>query len=308
MIGKMGTSVAALTALAMTVKLLSAIFISKERTLMDRQNLQDLLNAFIIAITIIVVAVPEGLPLAVTISLAFSVAEMADLGNLVRRLSASETMGGANEICTDKTGTLTQNKMTVQALYINDHVVDGDKYGRLMETPTGELLVQSVLYNSSAYVGDKENGLTKRMEKTAIGNVTECGLINYLMKSEVPCEELISHRKQPGFMLFEIPFNSARKRATSVVRLPNGDVRVFAKGAPEIVIGFCDKYHSAEGRVVDLDEKKKKSMLSNQVKQFASKCYRTLLIAYVDYSKAHWEMLESKSKGFEEVEDKEIVE
>jgi Ca2+ transporting ATPase len=80
---------------------------------MEQENLTELLNAFIIAVTVIVVAVPEGLPLAVTISLAFSVSEMSDLGNLVRRLHASETMGGADEICTDKTGTLTQNKMTV---------------------------------------------------------------------------------------------------------------------------------------------------------------------------------------------------
>jgi P-type E1-E2 ATPase len=72
-----------------------------------------ILNAFIIAITVIVVAVPEGLPLAVTISLAFSVSKMFKENNLVRKLHASETMGGADEICSDKTGTLTQNKMTV---------------------------------------------------------------------------------------------------------------------------------------------------------------------------------------------------
>lgn len=107
MIGKMGGSVAALTFMAMIIKLLVTIFLYKDRALLDSQNLSDLLNAFIIAVTIIVVAVPEGLPLAVTISLAFSVSEMAQLGNLVRRLSASETMGGANELCTDKTGTLT---------------------------------------------------------------------------------------------------------------------------------------------------------------------------------------------------------
>ena len=77
------------------------------------------LNAFIIAVTVIVVAVPEGLPLAVTLSLAFSVSQMFKENNLVRKLHASETMGGANEICTDKTGTLTQNRMTVQGLFLN---------------------------------------------------------------------------------------------------------------------------------------------------------------------------------------------
>ena len=140
MIGKMGGSVAALTFIAIVVKLLCTIFLYKERTLSDPQNLTDLLNAFIIAVTIIVVAVPEGLPLAVTISLAFSVSEMANMGNLVRRLSASETMGGANEICTDKTGTLTQNNMTVQAFYVNNTVINGDKWADINSTQTCDLV------------------------------------------------------------------------------------------------------------------------------------------------------------------------
>lgn len=84
------------------------------------ENLSHIVNYIIIAITVIVVAVPEGLPLAVTISLAFSVMKMKKENNLVRKLEASETMGGANEICTDKTGTLTLNKMTVKEFYTCD--------------------------------------------------------------------------------------------------------------------------------------------------------------------------------------------
>ena len=106
-IGKVGGSVAALTFIALIVRMLCEVYLYKQRPLMAPENLTAVLNAFIIAVTVIVVAVPEGLPLAVTISLAYSVSEMADLGNLVRRLDASEVMGGANEICTDKTGTLT---------------------------------------------------------------------------------------------------------------------------------------------------------------------------------------------------------
>ena len=98
MIGKLGGSVAALTFIALIVRMLCTVYLYKQRSISDPQNLTDILNAFIIAVTVIVVAVPEGLPLAVTISLAFSVSEMADLGNLVRRLHASETMGGAGEI------------------------------------------------------------------------------------------------------------------------------------------------------------------------------------------------------------------
>lgn len=89
--------------------------------LFSPQALKELLNFFIIAVTIIVVAVPEGLPLAVTIALAYSVGKMKDENNLVRWLSACETMGGANTICSDKTGTLTENRMTVTNLFIEEN-------------------------------------------------------------------------------------------------------------------------------------------------------------------------------------------
>ena len=119
-IGKLGLYCAILTFIAMSIRLLCKIFLAHTRTLDDGQNIMDVLDAFIIGLTVVVVAVPEGLPLAVTISLAFSVGAMADKHNLVKKLHASETMGNANEICTDKTGTLTQNKMTVMEAYFED--------------------------------------------------------------------------------------------------------------------------------------------------------------------------------------------
>jgi P-type E1-E2 ATPase len=92
---------------------------------MHVDTLNELIGYLIIAITVIVVAVPEGLPLAVTISLAYSVMKMKEEKNLVRKLEASETMGGANEICTDKTGTLTKNQMTVKEFYAEGKVFVG---------------------------------------------------------------------------------------------------------------------------------------------------------------------------------------
>ncbi len=117
-IGKVGLYSAILTFMVLMIRLMISIFIQNKVALMDFKNVTAVLNAFIIAVTVIVVAVPEGLPLAVTISLAFSVSKMYKENNLVRSLHAAETMGGANEICTDKTGTLTQNRMSVQALYM----------------------------------------------------------------------------------------------------------------------------------------------------------------------------------------------
>ena len=114
-----------------------------------------ILNFFIIAVTVIVVAVPEGLPLAVTISLAFSVSKMFAEHNLVRRLHASETMGGAHEICSDKTGTLTQNNMTVMALYVSGESTFGSVNIGLNSDKNIAILTESVIYNSSAHVEDK---------------------------------------------------------------------------------------------------------------------------------------------------------
>ena len=107
----MGGYVAGATILALMIRLIINICMDDQRHFLDLSNLTDLMDAFIIGITVLVVAIPEGLPLAVTISLAYSVSKMADENNLVKQLDASETMGGANEICTDKTGTLTQNRM-----------------------------------------------------------------------------------------------------------------------------------------------------------------------------------------------------
>lgn len=112
-IGTVGVYAAILTFMAIVIRLLINIFVQQTVSFMDFRNVTAILNAFILAITVIVVAVPEGLPLAVTIALAFSVQKMFKENNLVRSLHAAETMGGANEICTDKTGTLTQNRMTV---------------------------------------------------------------------------------------------------------------------------------------------------------------------------------------------------
>lgn len=127
-IGGFGVAVAVLTFVIVTTKLVYFFYtdeVKSTQSFWTVDTLNTLVNYLILSITVIVVAVPEGLPLAVTISLAYSVAKMRKENNLVRRLDASETMGGANEVCTDKTGTLTKNQMTVQQLYINDQVVVG---------------------------------------------------------------------------------------------------------------------------------------------------------------------------------------
>lgn len=233
-IGLFGVAVAVLTFLALIIRGIIADAIAGDN-IFTMDSLNGVLNAFILGVTIVVVAVPEGLPLAVTISLAYSVGQMFKENNLVRRLHASETMGGANEICTDKTGTLTQNKMTVMAVYEKGEIRNTGGKG---DASVSDLLTESILYNCSAHV-ETENG--KQVSK---GNVTECGIIDYLLKSNAQVEETLAKREATGFVEFMIPFSSSRKRATSAIRNPrlsNEKVSVFCKGAPEIVIDLCTR-------------------------------------------------------------------
>lgn len=117
----------------------------------------NFLQALISGVTVVVIAVPEGLPLAVTISFAFSVLKMKQENNLVRKLQSSETMGGANEVCTDKTGTLTKNQMTVKEFYTLDTVYQG-RPSNFKDLPTAELMSEGVLYNCSARIERNEKG------------------------------------------------------------------------------------------------------------------------------------------------------
>ena len=305
-IGKWGLYCAILTFIAMVIRLLCKIFLAHSRQLDDSQNLMDVLDAFIIGLTVVVVAVPEGLPLAVTISLAFSVGAMAKQANLVKKLHASETMGNANEICTDKTGTLTQNKMTVMVVYREYDIVPGTKNPALLQSAICELVGEGVLYNCSATIEEKEDGTRK-----TIGNVTEIGLINYLVAAGIDAEGKLQDKKDNVDKIFEIPFSSKRKRQTTVIKHPSqeGKVRVYCKGAPEIVIEYCDSFLGANGNAEDLSDEKKDEIINQRVvKKFAAKTYRTLLISYCDYDEAQWENMKAQYNNFETASDREVVE
>ena len=159
-----------------------------------------LLEAVIISITVVVVAIPEGLPLAVTISLSFSSAKMQKLNNLVRKIASAETMGGATHICSDKTGTLTKNEMTVMAAMAGENVVIGDKKKEgkdILEkakatyqniTRDGEsvwdLLQEGVLWNSSARIEKNDQKDPKiTAEYVTKGNVTEQGIFKFFINA-----------------------------------------------------------------------------------------------------------------------------
>ncbi|MDE5735169.1 MAG: HAD-IC family P-type ATPase, partial [Duncaniella sp.] len=176
-----------------------------------------LLQSLMIAVTLVVVAVPEGLPMAVTLSLAYSMRRMLKTNNLVRKMHACETMGAATVICTDKTGTLTQNQM---------QVFRTDYFGR--DEDRG-LLYKNMAVNSTAR-------LDLGGEKPAVlGNPTEGALLLWLRDQGVDYEQL----RASATVLEEMPFSTERKYMATVVRNPDGREILYVKGAPEIIYAMC---------------------------------------------------------------------
>ena len=204
-----------------------------------------ILASIMIAVTLIVVAVPEGLPMSVTVSLALSMRRMLKENNLVRKLHACETMGAATVICTDKTGTLTKNQMTV---------MEADIYGGDEEM---ELLKLNMAVNSTAEVF-KEDG-----KVMAIGNPTEAALLKWLHKNGVD----YSASRESAAVVEQVPFSTETKfmQTTARVKDAKGPVR-FIKGAPEIVLEMCD---SIAGQQT-------KEHIHQTLAEYQSKAMRTL--------------------------------
>ena len=175
-----------------------------------------MLQSIMIAVTLVVVAVPEGLPMAVTLSLAYSMRKMLATSNLVRRMHACETMGAATVICTDKTGTLTQNQMRVSDVWIADDV-DTD------------LLYQSIAVNSTASV-EENNG-----KEEVIGNPTEGALLLWLKGQDGDYEAL----RAVADIAQELPFSTENKYMATILRQKEGKNLLLVKGAPEIIGKFC---------------------------------------------------------------------
>ena len=231
--------VALISAIATCIPMMINLIIAKLRSneeLISLDTLSKLSDITIIGITIIVVSVPEGLPLAVTLALAYSVGKMKDEHNLVRQLESCETMGGANNICSDKTGTLTKNEMTVTAIYCEEKVfTDVKNWASIFngrDSISGlikQKLCENVCVNSTAFIiCDPISNKKKRM-----GNATECALLSFANELGTNFLEL---RKQENEAL-SIAFTSTRKRMTTVIKNnEEGSYTINVKGAPDILL------------------------------------------------------------------------
>ncbi|SCO33757.1 probable calcium P-type ATPase NCA-3 (Ca2+-transporting ATPase) [Fusarium fujikuroi] len=230
-------------------------------------------DLLVVAIAIIAVAVPEGLPLAVTLALAFATTRLLKENNLVRVLRACETMGNATCICSDKTGTLTTNKMTVTAGRFGSSSFTSDipTWATTLPPETRKLITQSVAVNSTAFEGTNEG------DAAFIGSKTETALLQ-LAKDHLGMQSLSEARANEQIVLIE-PFNSVKKYMLAVIKVQAG-YRVLIKGASEIMVSFCStEVNPSTGAVEALDRK----AADDAIMAFARKSLRTIGLVYKDF-------------------------
>jgi Ca2+-transporting ATPase len=236
-----------------------------------------LLDYFVYMVIIIVVAVPEGLPMSVTISLALAMRKMTRANSLVRQLVACETIGSATVICSDKTGTLTQNKMQVVRLFWDGKVHDRGGPGwalpdRDLAWPRDDKPLNWIALNAA--VNSTANLEEKQGKLVTVGNSTEGALLQCLR--EAGLEYLKLRLQFPP--LYQIHFSSERKRMTTVLRY--GDrIIVLAKGAPEWVLGQSVQYLAADGTARPWTPEARRAV-EESLKDSASQAMRTLAFAY----------------------------
>lgn len=276
-IGKIGLVFATLT----FVVLMTRFLIEKGTTVgLSKWYSTDALtivNYFATAVTIIVVAVPEGLPLAVTLSLAFAMKKLMNDKALVRHLAACETMGSAGTICTDKTGTLTTNHMVVDKIWIAElsKSVAGNSSEDLnssISSSAWNLLLQGIFENTSAEVVKGNDD-----KQTVLGTPTEIAIFEYGLSLQGYHE---AEDRSCTKVKVE-PFNSVKKKMAVLVSLPGGSYRWFCKGASEIIVEMCDKVIDQDGDVIPLSDARRKDIMDT-IYSFASDALRTLCLAFKD--------------------------
>ncbi|CAK5042061.1 unnamed protein product [Meloidogyne enterolobii] len=284
-IGYIGSIVAAATVLVMIVKYSLSKFIwgPPEERQLNPNDFSNLVEFIIVGVTVLVIAVPEGLPLAITLSLTYSVKKMMKDNNLVRHLDACETMGNATSICSDKTGTLTTNRMAVVQSFINDRFYrEISPSWSELDKKTREILVEGISVNSG-YNTQVLLPTLPGIQKTQIGNKTECALLGFTLDLGQNYEQ-IRHYFPEESLIKVFTFNSVRKSMMTVVhRREGGGFRLHAKGASEILLCRCKYILGVEGNILTFGNEKQKEMIKQVIEPMASDGLRTIAIAYKDF-------------------------
>jgi len=276
-IGYGGAAVAVLVVVVLVIRF-SVEKYAIEKKVWEPTDASNFVRFFIIGVTVLVVAVPEGLPLAVTLSLAYSVKKMMKDNNLVRHLDACETMGNATAICSDKTGTLTTNRMTVVASYICGNLTKNFRYSEI-PAKVGKILIQSIgvncAYTSKILPSQEPNQLA-----TQVGNKTECALLGFALALGQSYDKIREEIPEQSFTRV-YTFNSVRKNMSTVI--PHGDgYRLFCKGASEIIMKKCSYIHGSDGNVEQVTPSIERK-LKDVIDELANDGLRTISLAYKDF-------------------------
>ncbi|XP_059460030.1 calcium-transporting ATPase 1 [Corylus avellana] len=293
-IGKIGLFFAMITFAVLVQGLFSHKLREGSQWIWSGDEAMEILEFFAVAVTIVVVAVPEGLPLAVTLSLAFAMKKMMNDKALVRNLAACETMGSSTTICSDKTGTLTTNHMTVVKACICGKIKEigssKETSNFYSEIPGSALsiLLQSIFINTGGEIVKNEDGKIE-----ILGTPTETALLEFGLSLG---GDFQSERQELNIVKVE-PFNSVKKKMGVVLELPNGGFRVHCKGASEIVLASCDKFIDLNGEVVSLNEASI-NHLKDTIERFACEALRTLCLAYMEIENEYSAASPLPSKGY----------
>ncbi|XP_049805756.1 plasma membrane calcium-transporting ATPase 2 isoform X1 [Schistocerca nitens] len=279
-IGYAGSSIAALTVVILVVQFCVKTFVFEKET-WKTSYANELVRHLIIGVTVLVVAVPEGLPLAVTLSLAYSVKKMMKDNNLVRHLDACETMGNATAICSDKTGTLTTNRMTVVQTYICEKLSKTlPKFSDIPEH-VANLMVQAIsincAYTSRVMPPDEPGELPKQ-----VGNKTECALLGFVQAMGKNYQTVRDDTPEEVFTRV-YTFNSVRKSMSTVVPRQGGGYRLFTKGASEIMLKKCAFIYGRDGHLEKFTREMQDRLVRQVIEPMACDGLRTISIAYRDF-------------------------
>nr|XP_022915535.1 plasma membrane calcium-transporting ATPase 2 isoform X3 [Onthophagus taurus] len=279
-IGYAGSTIAVLTVVILVIQFCVKTFVIDKEP-WKNSYASNLVRHLIIGVTVLVVAVPEGLPLAVTLSLAYSVKKMMKDNNLVRHLDACETMGNATSICSDKTGTLTTNRMTVVQSYICEQLCKTMPKFSDIPQHVGNLIVQGISINS-AYTSrimpaDEPGELPKQ-----VGNKTECALLGFVTGLGKNYQTVRDDQPEETFTRV-YTFNSVRKSMSTVVPRPGGGYRLFTKGASEIILNKCAFIYGHDGRLEKFTRDMQERLLKQVIEPMACEGLRTISIAYKDF-------------------------
>ncbi|XP_066158447.1 plasma membrane calcium-transporting ATPase 2 isoform X2 [Euwallacea fornicatus] len=279
-IGYAGSTIAVLTVVILVIQFCVTTFIIDKKPWKNHYANQ-LVRHLIIGVTVLVVAVPEGLPLAVTLSLAYSVKKMMKDNNLVRHLDACETMGNATAICSDKTGTLTTNRMTVVQSYICEQLCKTIPKFSDIPAHVGNLIIQGIAvncaYTSRVMPSEDPTELPKQ-----VGNKTECSLLGFSLALNKNYQNIRDDYPEESFTRV-YTFNSVRKSMSTVIPRREGGYRLFTKGASEMILNKCAFIYGHDGRLEKFTRDMQERLLKQVIEPMACDGLRTISVAYKDF-------------------------